>query len=63
MILYEKFRWLLSPLIFISVALIIKYSKNEKQFGLLLKYKKYWWLFLVAGFISFFLEIARLLMR
>lgn len=53
MILYERFRWVLAPAVFIIIGLIMKFSTNEKQFGLLLKYNKYWLVFIVIGILLF----------
>ena len=58
---FEKFEWLLSPIVLISIGLIMKLSSNEKQFGLLLKYKKYWLFFIIGGIFSFLMELYKFL--
>ncbi len=52
--IYEKFRWILAPMVFIIIGLIMKFSNNEKQFGIFLKYRKYWLVLLIIG-VSLFL--------
>jgi hypothetical protein len=48
---------LLSPLTLIMVGLIMKYSNNEKQFGILLKYRKSWWVLVVSGLFLIFIIV------
>lgn len=53
MMIYEKFRWVLAPAVFVFIGLIMKFSNNEKQFGLILKYNKYWLLLIIVGVLLF----------
>jgi high-affinity Fe2+/Pb2+ permease len=55
--MYEKFRWVLAPAVFIFIGLIMKLSNNKKQFGLILEYKKYWLVLIIVGFFLFLLKL------
>jgi hypothetical protein len=48
---------LLSPLTLIMVGLIMKFLNNENQFGILLKYRKYWWVLVVSGLFLIFMIV------
>ena len=52
---------LLSPSIFIFIGLVMKFSNNGRQFGLFLKYKKYWFFFILGGLFSFLMELYKFL--
>ena len=56
-IMYEKYRWILAPAIFIFIGIIMKVSNNKKQFGWILEYKKYWSILVIGGFILFLLKL------
>jgi len=58
---FYKLISLLSPSIFIFIGLIMKFSNNERQFGLFLKYKKYWFYFILVGMFSFLIELYKFL--
>ena len=55
--MYEKYRWILAPAIFIFIGIIMKVSNNKKQFGWILEYKKYWSILVIGGFILFLLKL------
>lgn len=57
MMIYEKFRWILAPAVFVFVGLIMKFSNNQKQFGLILEYKKYWSVLVIVGIILFLVRL------
>jgi hypothetical protein len=55
--IYEKFRWILAPAVFIFIGLIMKLSNNQKQFGLILEYKKYWLVIVISGVLLFLVRL------
>ena len=55
--IYEKFRWILAPMVFIFIGLIMRFSNNQKQFGLILEYKKYWLVLVIGGILLFLLKL------
>ncbi|MCB6232155.1 hypothetical protein LIS90_12965 [Flavobacterium psychrophilum] len=57
MMIYEKFRWILAPMVFIFIGLIMKFSNNQKQFGLILEYKKYWLILVIGGVLLFLVKL------
>ena len=52
----KEFLNLLPPFIGIATGLFIKFSKNELLKGL----KKYWWLIILIGIMSFVLRLFHL---
>ncbi len=57
MMIYEKFRWILAPMVFIFIGLIMRFSNNQKQFGLILEYKKYWLILVIGGVLLFLVKL------
>ena len=57
MMIYEKFRWILAPIVLVSIGLIMRFSKNQRQFGLILEYKKYWLILIILGVLLFLLRL------
>ncbi len=57
MMIYEKFRWILAPAVFVFIGLIMKFSNNQKQFGLILEYKKYWLILVIGGVLLFLVKL------
>jgi hypothetical protein len=55
--IYEKFRWILAPAVFVFIGLIMKFSNNQKQFGLILEYKKYWLILVIGGVLLFLVKL------
>jgi hypothetical protein len=55
--IYEKFRWILAPIVLVSIGLIMRLSKNQRQFGLILEYKKYWLILIILGVLLFLLRL------
>jgi len=56
--MFEKYRWILAPAVFVFIGLIMKFSTNQKQFGLILQYKKYWLILIIAGVLLFLVRIV-----
>ena len=57
MMMYEKFRWILVPAVFVFIGLIMRFSNNQKQFGLILEYKKYWLALVIGGVLLFLVRL------
>jgi hypothetical protein len=58
--MFEKITHLITPILLICISLIMRFSKNERYFGHIIRYKKKWMLFFILGL---FILLSRIFLK